>query len=216
MTASSSTTPMTGRRRSSTQGIRKRAAIPGGSDSMAYLQISGAAEEMPVEMEVDDTSIDTSFAVDSPAPSTCQQPTITKLTYQGRVLWTQATAETVSANLERMGLTPGKYASSIGDPIPSPPSSAPSTPPSSAPGSCASTPSTSPSTTPPGSQPASPPVSPPTSPGPPPNSPRRLVSINTRYRVPGTQLTVYHRRGETHIVGSGRTPWIKKGSTVCG
>lgn len=171
------------------------------TESMDYLKISGV-EKAPRARETSNTNQARSSAVESPAPSARQQPTITKLTYQGRVVWTQATTATVSANLERMVLTPGENTSNIGDPITSPPSGEPPTPRCITAGSGSSNP------------PANPPASPPTSPGPPPNSPRRRLSINTRYRIPGTQLTVYQRRGRTSIVGSGKTPWIREENRV--
>lgn len=227
-------TPITGRRSGSVHRVEKRTSLRGRSrstrtmsdtgmlaisESMAYLQISGSVG-VPIESEANNTGMDAPSVVEIPAPSTSQQPTISKLTYQGRVLWTQTTIATVSASLERLGLTPGMDESIIGSPIPGPPcsapstpsSSAPSTPPYGAPGSGTSTPAT----TPPSRAGPSPRPSPPTSPGPPPNSPRRRLSINMRYRVPGTQMTVYHRRGKMHIVGSGRTPWIRKEATVRG
>lgn len=166
-------------------------------ESMTYLQISGA-EKAPVDKEANNSS----QAVESPAPSTRQQPTITKLTYQSRVVWTQATIATVSANLERMVLTPGEDALIIGDPITMPPSREPSTPLCSPVGSGTSNP-------PPNLS-----ASPPTSPRPPLNIPRRRLSINTRYRIPGIQLMVYQRRGRTSIVGSGRTPWRREETMV--
>jgi len=50
----------------------------------------------------------------------------------------------------------------------------------------------------------------------PPPAPKNRIVINCRYRVPNTDLTMYHRNGQVTVCGPGQTPWLDRQRKACG